>query len=61
MRAFDIAFEFRGFHDVARRTAFLVDGEGVIRAAWEYETSGLPDVDEWLEAARALSSGNSGT
>ena len=61
VRAFDIAIEFRGFHDVARRTAFLVDGDGVVRAAWEYEPSGLPDVDEWLEAARGLNSGNSGT
>ncbi len=54
VRAFGIGFEFRGFHDVARRTAFLVDETGVVRAVWEYGTVDLPDVDEWLEAARAL-------
>lgn len=54
VRAFGIGFEFRGFHDVARRTAFLVDETGVVRAVWEYGTGDLPDVDAWLEAARAL-------
>ena len=54
VRAFDIGFEFRGFHDVAQRTAFLVDGAGVIRNAWRYEPGDVPDADEWLEAAKAL-------
>jgi len=54
VRAFDIAFEYRGFRDVARRSAFLVDEHSVVRAAWGYETGGVPDVDEWLDAARAL-------
>ena len=54
VRAFGIAFEYRGFRDVARRSAFLVDESGVVRAAWEYETGNVPNVDEWLEAARAL-------
>ncbi len=52
--AFGIGFEFRGFHDVARRTAFLVDENGIVRNAWAYETGDVPDVDEWLDAARAL-------
>ena len=52
MRAFGIGFEFRGFHDVARRTAFLVDETGIVRAAWEYDTGDVPDVDEWLAAGR---------
>jgi peroxiredoxin len=39
---------------VAERTAFLVDEEGVVRAAWRYADGDLPDADEWLEAARAL-------
>jgi hypothetical protein len=26
----------------------------VIRNAWSYESGGAPDVDEWLEACRAL-------
>jgi peroxiredoxin len=54
VRAFGIGFEFRGFHDVAGRSAFLVDERGVIRSAWFYETGDVPDADEWLEAARGL-------
>jgi peroxiredoxin len=54
VRAFGIGFEFRGFQDVAQRTAFLVDQAGVIRNAWGYEATDAPDVDEWIEAARAL-------
>jgi peroxiredoxin len=54
VRAFGIGFEFRGFRDVAQRTAFLVDAHGTIRNAWNYETGDVPDVDVWLEAARAL-------
>ena len=54
VRGFDVGFEFRGFHDVAERTAFLVDELGIIRNAWRYETGDVPDVDEWLEACRAL-------
>jgi len=56
VRAFGIGFEFRGFRDVARRSAFLVDAQGVIRNVWEYATGDLPDVDEWLTAARVLHS-----
>jgi len=54
VRAFGIGFEFRGFRDVAQRSAFLVDERGVIRNAWDYETGDVPDVEVWLEAARAL-------
>ncbi len=54
VRGFGIGFEFRGFQDVAQRTAFLVDDRGTIRNAWHYETGELPDVDEWVDAARAL-------
>jgi peroxiredoxin len=54
VRAFGIAFEHRGLRDVARRTTFLVDAEGVIRNVWEYETGDVPDVDHWVTAARAL-------
>jgi peroxiredoxin len=53
--AFGIAHEFRGLKDVAERSAFLIDGAGVIRGAWHYGTSELPDMDELLEACRALS------
>jgi peroxiredoxin len=54
VHAFGIAFEFRGLKDVAERTAFLVGADGVIARAWRYETGEVPDVDEWLEACRAL-------
>jgi len=40
--------------DVSRRSAFLVDVEGVVRGAWAYESSELPDLDELIEAAQAL-------
>ncbi|SRR6266536_2756508 len=54
VRAFGIAQEFRGFQDVADRTAFLVDRSGTVRGAWRYETAEVPDFDELLSAARAL-------
>ena len=54
VHAFGIAQEFRGLKDVAERTAFLVDAGGTVRGAWRYGTSEVPDLDELLEAARAL-------
>jgi peroxiredoxin len=53
VHAFDIAHEFRGFADVAERSAFLVDQDGTVRGAWQYETSEVPDFDVLLTAARA--------
>ena len=53
-RALGIGIEFRGFHDVSARSAFLVDGTGTIRGAWSYDTGELPDMDELLAAARSL-------
>jgi peroxiredoxin len=55
VHAFGIAFEFRGLHDVARRSAFLVDQGGTVRGAWQYETDELPNIDVLLQAARGLS------
>src|SRR3954464_3444503 len=61
VHGFGIAFEHRGLRDVAERSAFLVDEEGLIRETWSYDTATVPDVDEWLAAARTLnSSGRSG-
>jgi peroxiredoxin len=51
---FGVAFEYRGLRDVSARTAFLIDRETVVRGAWAYEISELPDFDELLGAARAL-------
>src|SRR4051794_22423547 len=54
--AFGVGIEFRGFRDVAGRSAFLVDANGVIRNAWSYETGEVPDVEGWLTAAQELGS-----
>ena len=54
VRALDVVQDFRGLRDVNRRSAFLVDEDGTVRAAWQYENSELPDVDELLAAARSL-------
>jgi len=56
VRAFGVDQEFRGFHEVARRSAFLIDEDGVVRGSWSYENSEVPDVDELLDACRALRS-----
>ena len=56
VRLLGVARDYRGFTDVADRSAFLVDGEGIIRGAWRYESSELPDFDELLSAARSPSS-----
>jgi peroxiredoxin len=55
VRAFDIAFEFRGLRDVSRRSAFLIDKGGTVRGAWKYRTDEVPDFDELVRAAQALS------
>ena len=54
VRAFGVAHRFREFEDVAERSAFVVDGDGVVRFAKRYETGEVPDLDELLAAARAL-------
>jgi peroxiredoxin len=55
VRAFDIAVEFRGLRDVSRRSAFLIDVGGTVRGAWKYATDEVPDFDELLRAAQAMS------
>jgi peroxiredoxin len=54
VEAFGVGHEFRGLQGVAQRSAFLVDGDGTVRGAWRYDASELPDLDELLQAARAL-------
>ena len=51
---FGVAFEHNGMRDVSGRSAFLIDGDGVVRDAWRYANDELPDLDELLVAARAL-------
>ena len=53
-RGFGVAHEHNGMQDVSRRSAFLVDTDGVVRGAWAYESSELPDLDELIAAARRL-------
>jgi peroxiredoxin len=55
VHAFGVAHEFRGLRDVAERSAFLVGADGMIRGAWQYGTSELPDFDALVSAARSLS------
>lgn len=54
--AFGIVQEFRGLKDVAKRSAFLLGADGIVRGAWHYGTSDVPDVDELLAACRGLKS-----
>jgi peroxiredoxin len=54
VRGFEIGQSYRGLAEVARRSAFLVDGNGIIRGAWRYGSSEVPDFDELLSAARSL-------
>jgi glutaredoxin-dependent peroxiredoxin len=54
VRAFDITQEFRGFKDVARRSAFLVDETATVRAVRLYDNGELPDLDDLLAECRAL-------
>jgi peroxiredoxin len=54
VRGFGVAHEFRGFHDVAERSAFLIDADGVVRGTWLYDSGEVPDVDVLLAACRAL-------
>jgi len=54
VQGFGVAREFRGFRDIARRAAFLLDGEGTVRGTWTYDDSEVPDFDELIQAAQAL-------
>jgi glutaredoxin-dependent peroxiredoxin len=56
VHGFGIAQDHRGMQDVAERSAFLIDTGGTVRGAWRYEPSEVPDMDELLSAAQALSS-----
>jgi peroxiredoxin len=51
---FGIGHAYRGMEGVAERSAFLVDGDGIIRGTWRYEHGQVPDFDELLAAARSL-------
>ena len=52
-RGFGVAYEHRGLRDVSARSAFWIDEDGVVRGAWRYEPSELPDLDEIVGALSA--------
>jgi glutaredoxin-dependent peroxiredoxin len=52
VNGFGIAYTYRGFNEVAERSAFLIDEQGTIRGAWKYDSGEVPDVDELLAACR---------
>ena len=52
-RGFGISQDWGGMHDVAQRSAFLVDEDGTVRAAWRFESTEVPDFDEFLRTATA--------
>jgi peroxiredoxin Q/BCP len=54
IHGFGIAHEWRGYRDVAERTAFLVDQAGTVRDTWRYEESEVPDFDELVAATKRL-------
>ena len=53
-KGFGVAFEYNGMRDVSERSAFLIDKDGVVRGAWKYGTTEVPDFDVLLAAAQAL-------
>ena len=55
VRGLGVGHEYRGMQDVPTRSVFLVGRDGIIRGAWRYASSEVPDFDELLEAARSLS------
>src|SRR5436190_10503801 len=54
VQGFGIAREFRGYRDVAVRSAFLADRAGTMRAGWRYDGGAVPDLGELPAAARDL-------
>jgi peroxiredoxin len=51
---FGVALDYRGLKDVSARSAFLIDRSGVVRGAWAYGNSEVPDFDVLLAAAQSL-------
>lgn len=52
LRGFGIGRNYHGLDDIAERSAFLLDANGIVSGAWRYETDELPDFDELLGAAQ---------
>ena len=52
---FGAARVWRWMEGVPRRSAFLVGKDGTVLESWRYEDSDVPDFDELVAAAQALS------
>ena len=55
VRAFGVAQEMDGLLDTPVRSCFVIDGDGVVRFSQAYASSEVPDADQLLAAAGALS------
>jgi peroxiredoxin len=55
VRGFGVAQEMDGLLDTPVRSCFVIGGDGVVRFAKSYKDSEVPDADELLAAASALS------
>jgi peroxiredoxin len=53
VRGFGVASTYAGMEDVPARSAFLIGADGIIRQAWRYGGSEVPDFDVLLAAARS--------
>ena len=54
VRAFGVSQTLDGLTDTPVRSAFLIDGDGVVRAAHRYEDSEVPDINVLLADATAM-------
>ncbi len=54
-KRFDAVRVWRGMEGVPYRNAFLVGEDGTVLGSWRYADSDVPDFDELLAAAQALS------
>ncbi len=54
VRALGLGHNFEGMSDVSRRAGLLVDGDGVVRETWSFDTGEVPDLDVLVAAARRL-------
>jgi peroxiredoxin len=52
IRGFGVSQDWGGMQDVAERSAFLVDQDGTVGGAWRFDSTGVLDFDELVQAAR---------
>jgi peroxiredoxin len=61
VRGFGVSQDLDGLADTPVRTAFLVDAEGVVRAAHRYEDSEVPDIDVLIADAAKIGASHRGS